>query len=153
MRLAPAHSTSDPICSASLRIFGTRKHLHSLQNNSPDCFAYARAFRSSILSEVDTTKKHAMAFCHDVFFDGGGEENRTPVRKPIRQRLSECSLRSTFPHTQVHRQTCMLGSFICHGRLKALPAHVHRKMTPCPRSRSTGAERLPLIRQRKLRYC
>ena len=150
MRLAPAHSTSDPICSASLRIFGTRKYLHSLQNNSPDCFAYARAFRSSIL--LDFSQQKTTAISRGLFV-GGGEENRTPVRKPIRQRLSECSLRSTFPHTQVHRQTCMLGSFICHGRLKALPAHVHRKMTPCPRSRSTGAERLPLIRQRKLRYC
>ena len=27
-----------------------------------------------------------------VLFVGGGEENRTPVQKSIRQRLSECSL-------------------------------------------------------------
>ena len=62
-------------------------------------------------------------------FCGGDEENRTPVRKFIHKRLSERSLRLTFPHIKDRKQTLMLGSFIVHGRLKALPAHVHHWMT------------------------
>ena len=39
------------------------------KNSPPDCFSACKPFLSPILSEVDTTKKHDMAFCHDVFFD------------------------------------------------------------------------------------
>ena len=53
-------------------------------------------------------------------FSGGDEENRTPVQKPIHKDFSGCSLWSTFPYHRVHKQTLWFGSFIVHGRRKAL---------------------------------
>ena len=99
------------------------------KNSPPDCFSACKPFLSPILSEVDTTKNTPWRFAMTCFFDGGDEENRTPVRKFIHKRLSERSLRLTFPHIKVRKQALMIGSFIVHGSLKALTAHVHHWMT------------------------
>jgi hypothetical protein len=45
---------------------------------------------------------------------GGGGGSRTPVRKQIPTGISGCSLWSTFPPLQVHRQTHSISSFIGH---------------------------------------
>ena len=80
-----------------------------------------------------TSHKKKITYTDLVFVyvkvDGGDEENRTPVRKFIRKRLSERSLCLTFPYGKARKQALPLGSFIVHGRLKALSAHGHHKMT------------------------
>ena len=45
----------------------------------------------------------------DRFDFGGGEENRTPVRKLIHIGISECSLSLTFPHPDADKQAKGLG--------------------------------------------
>ena len=98
-------------------------HLQNLRSQ------YQTAFGQEGKSAVAKSPKKKITYTDFMFVyvkvDGGDEENRTPVRKFIHKRLSERSLRSTFPHIKVRKQTLMLGSFIVHGRLKALPAHVH----------------------------
>ena len=100
--------------------------IFELQNNSLDCFATLKPFGVRFSLRLRQIKKTP----NWVFFlFGGDEENRTPVRKFIHKRLSERSLRLTFPHIKVRKQALMIGSFIVHGSLKALTAHVHHWMT------------------------
>lgn len=46
-------------------------------------------------------------FVRGIF--GGGEENRTPVRKSIHTGISECSLSFPFPHPVADKQAKGLG--------------------------------------------
>ena len=60
-------------------------------------------------------------------FVGGGEGNRTPVRKPIRGAFSERSLSLEFPARYAERQALRAGSFISSWKgSKLCPTHVHR---------------------------
>ena len=60
-----------------------------------------------------------------VLFSGGDGGNRTPVRKRFDRNFSGRRRLFTFPCPGESRHPQGLGSFIMHGRRKALPAHVH----------------------------
>ena len=62
-----------------------------------------------------------------VVWNGGGEGNRTPVRKPIHGVFSERSRLFYFPLESAKRQALTNGSFISSWRAAKLrPTHVHR---------------------------
>lgn len=56
---------------------------------------------------------------------GGDGENRTPVRKHFNRNFSGRRRSFAFPRPCADRHAHGLGSFIIHGALKALRAHVH----------------------------
>ena len=58
-----------------------------------------------------------------AFLHGGGEGNRTPVRKPIHKSFSERRRLITFPWADGSRQSSTLGSFMMHGTGKAYRTH------------------------------
>ena len=58
-----------------------------------------------------------------VVWNGGGEGNRTPVRKPIHKSFSERRRLFTFPWADGSRQSSTLGSFMMHGTGKAYRTH------------------------------
>ncbi len=62
-----------------------------------------------------------------VVWNGGGEGNRTPVRKPIRGAFSERSPSLGFPTVHAEGQAYTAGSFISSWKgSKLCPTHVHR---------------------------
>jgi len=75
----------DPLLQAPPCAIGTRAE-PLLEKQFTELFFISQTFRSSIL--LQTIKKTPI---QGVFF-GGDEENRTPVRKCRKLRLSECSL-------------------------------------------------------------
>ena len=54
---------------------------------------------------------------------GGGEGNRTPVRKQLGKNFSGRSLLFTFPHPGGNKHPTGISSFMMHGMLKALHTH------------------------------
>lgn len=83
---------------------------------------------------------------------GGGEESRTPVRKPIHTAFSGWSRLFTFPYPPAKRQAGGFSSSRYTGGVGALPADVHHEMTPDPGPWSSLVRRQPLIRLRKQQY-
>ena len=88
-----------------------------------------------------------------VLFSGGGGESRTPVRKHFHRNFSGRRRLFTFPYPGVSRHTQGLGSFMMHGALKALRAHVRHSSTPVPGPWPLRDRRPPLIRQRSRNWC
>ena len=83
---------------------------------------------------------------------GGGEESRTPVRKPIHTAFSGCSRLFTFPYPTAKRQADGLGSSQYSRQAGALLPAVHHEVTPEPGPWSSPVRRQPLIRLRKQQY-
>ncbi len=54
---------------------------------------------------------------------GGGEGNRTPVRRQLDKTFSGCSLLFTFPYPGGNKHPTGLGSFMMHGMGKAYHTH------------------------------
>ena len=54
---------------------------------------------------------------------GGGDGNRTHVRKQLGKNFSGRSLLFTFPHPGGNKHPTGFGSFMMHGTLKALRTH------------------------------
>ena len=56
-------------------------------------------------------------------FYGGGEGNRTPVRRQLGKNFSGRSLLFTFPQPGGNKHPTGISSFMIHGALKALRTH------------------------------
>ncbi len=99
---------------------------------------------------MKNTKSEPLQFGFDVF--GGGEESRTPVRKPIHTAFSGWSRSFTFPCPTAERQADGFSSSCYNGKAGALLAVVHHEVTPEPGPWSSPVRRQPLIRPRKQQY-
>lgn len=69
--------------------------------------------------------RKALDFKRNRVLLGGDGENRTPVRKHFNRNFSGRRRSFAFPRPCADRHAHGLGSFIIHGALKALRAHVH----------------------------
>ncbi len=88
-----------------------------------------------------------------TFIDGGGEENRTPVRKFIHIGISECSLSFPFPYPVADKQAKGLGIllYIVHagGTLRRRSPLIDARIRIRGPIRPDGC----LIKQQMQRYC
>ncbi len=85
-------------------------------------------------------------------FHGGDGGNRTPVRKHFNRNFSGRRRSFTFPRPAAGRHAAGLGSFIIHGPLKALRAHVHHLSTPHPGPWSSRVERSLIMQREEQNY-
>ena len=103
-----------------------------LQTNRQTERAFLRKRRNSGLGEfrfLQKNRNEQFSACSDVVEARGIEplsENIFPKASPS----AVCKLK--FPYQTAGRQAERLGSFIIHGSLKALTAHVHHCVTPYP---------------------
>lgn len=84
--------------------------------------------------------------------NGGDGGNRTPVRKHFNRNFSGRRRSFTFPRPAAGRHAAGLGSFIIHGPLKALRAHVHHLSTPHPGPWSSRVERSLIMQREEQNY-
>ena len=86
-----------------------------VSNSPPDCCIW--------MGSIPYAQKKKTPPVGGVFFFGGDEGNRTPVRKQFGRTFSGRSLLFTFPYPAGNKHPAGLGSFIMRGALKALRTH------------------------------
>ena len=101
-----------------------KTHKTPLRNCSTDGFTHVpKQPKSLISSGFRAWKKSAVILSKLRWTFGGGEGNRTPVRKPVHRSFSERRRSFAFPRADGGRQSSALGSFMMHGTGKAYRTH------------------------------
>ena len=133
------------------RLRGTRKRnrgihrcAHRWMHTPPAC-AMMIQLPSLLMKNISP------ALLGGTYVFGGGEESWTPVRKHFNRNFSGRRRLFAFPRPSGSRHPQGLGSFIMHGVLKALHAHVHHWSTLHPGPWYSRVER-SLIKQREELY-
>ena len=88
-----------------------------------------------------------------LYFNGGAEGSRTPVRKHFDRTFSGRSPVSTFPPCVDTGQTTQFSRVIMHGRGNSYPPHVRHINDAFPGLWPLRFRRLPLVRQRQQYDC
>ena len=86
-------------------------HRQRSPRSPPDCCIY-----NCSIPALDQQKYHPLG---GGIFIGGGEGNRTPVRKQLGRNFSGRSLLFTFPYPDGNKHSSGFGSFIMRGARKA----------------------------------
>lgn len=111
-------------------------------------FFCLRHYPSHTFTAKPPLKKYVFVQCPF----GGDGGNRTPVRKHFNRNFSGRRRSFTFPRPAAGRHAAGLGSFIIHGPLKALRAHVHHLSTPHPGPWSSRVERSLIMQREEQNY-